>query len=584
MDTLPNEVFDNILSELSRSDKTMLLRCNKSFHQRIEPLLYDSELAKNEAMYYACRFANLEALRLAVSYGAPVSVVKKRGEMRYYWSRRLRGIIVITKHVRVLTLHLAAKSHDLATFKTLLELGAQVDDASVRLKQVKTFMRCLSRRDCWALFRFFLQAGRGSQIAQRSKELSIALITLVRSEAPLELLALLLDNEADPNHVQRGARSMVLSPLSAAILNNSTAQFNFLLERGACIHGTDLPMPSNTTMHIPVFAAARMLAQKGPDMIRLCLANGANINHCTAIKWKRGIGTYAFNLPGGPKYHNFTPLLTFLYSIIDWGKCELVARLAYLFENGALARIPDEATYEIEGGFRHYGAYMMSNLLLRLENDIIPATHEFFTSIHMLLQRGAERPSLQILQDSYKWSSWDDGHMKTYNWMKITRILKWKECLALMMEGPREQGQHPSMKSNLLRDIVIHTGAESSSIPEITTGTIECLLGAGADINRVGTGNHTSSLHKLCFIYNWRARMAMSSYYSTKDRNCAFFRWLLDLGSDPMIEFEHENAIDYLKKDIDDISEEGKDYLLSLASVLETGGGISSDKLKDFVA
>ena len=86
--------------------------------------------------------------------------------------------------------------------------------------------------------------------------------------------------------VQRGQRGELVSPLSAAILNDNRAVFDLLLKRGANINGVDIGLkrhgPKKYALHIPIFAAAWMAARDfatGLRWIAVCIEYGANPNH-----------------------------------------------------------------------------------------------------------------------------------------------------------------------------------------------------------------------------------------------------------------------------------------------------------------
>ncbi|EPE09523.1 hypothetical protein F503_07299 [Ophiostoma piceae UAMH 11346] len=86
--------------------------------------------------------------------------------------------------------------------------------------------------------------------------------------------------------VKRGQRGELVSPLSAAILNDNHVVFDLLLRRGANINGVDLGLkrhgPKKYALHIPIFAAAWMAARdytNGFRWLASCIANGADPNH-----------------------------------------------------------------------------------------------------------------------------------------------------------------------------------------------------------------------------------------------------------------------------------------------------------------
>ena len=110
-------------------------------------------------------------------------------------------------------------------------------------------------------------------------------------------------------------RNMGLSPLSAAIITNSSAIFKLLVDHGVDIHGTEIESTTwlGNHIHIPVLAAVSTMAKytHGIEMMQLCLGSGAKAD-------------YSSDRPPSSDHFYFriypaTPLSCYLDSIEDWG-------------------------------------------------------------------------------------------------------------------------------------------------------------------------------------------------------------------------------------------------------------------------
>ena len=176
IECLPTELLDAIAGHLSHADLGILLQSSQHLHRRIEPVLYGSPTALNQAMRWACKNARLSTIHLAASYGADVSVVHVPRRTR----PRLRRVYSdLPDAIHVSTLQLAAKYHHVDAFAVLLELGAQVDQR-VDGHQIGYLMQQLLANEL--LQEHFLNAGLDSQLRERL-DLDISLL-LVITKAP----------------------------------------------------------------------------------------------------------------------------------------------------------------------------------------------------------------------------------------------------------------------------------------------------------------------------------------------------------------------------------------------------------------
>jgi hypothetical protein len=174
IECLPTELLVDIAGHLSHANLGLLLQSSKHLHRRIEPILYGSPTALNQAMRWACKNARLSTIHLAASYGADVSVVHVPRVGR----PRLGRLYSDLPDVHVSTLQLAAKHHHVDVFAVLLELGAQVDPR-VDGHQIGYLMQHLLANEL--LKDHFLKAGLDSQLRERL-DLDISLVLVITKE------------------------------------------------------------------------------------------------------------------------------------------------------------------------------------------------------------------------------------------------------------------------------------------------------------------------------------------------------------------------------------------------------------------
>lgn len=101
-----------------------------------------------------------------------------------------------------------------------------------------------------------------------------------------------------------------MSPLSAALISNRSEDFQLLLDRGADINGVpNLPpraLPIRP-LHVPVCAAADIMAGRGTHLVQACLDHGADINFVVRIRLDDGSVSVT------------TPLLAYLRAVLSFG-------------------------------------------------------------------------------------------------------------------------------------------------------------------------------------------------------------------------------------------------------------------------
>lgn len=320
---LLESIFDHLEEDAFYPSVTSLIRSCRRLHSRLEPWLYGRHPeAVSRALRWGCREGSAEAVRLAVvAYGADASVA---GPIRAPDEDDDGGSGAAATAVS--TLYRAARHHQPAVFRLLLDLGAGLYDpaapeppAAGRVVQYRRLARSIrgilkgnwqqeeedgqeddeddgTRRrkergdDGVDLFARIVRAGLFDQMrAEPSCPPNVydQLALLIYDGAPTALVRELLDRGADPDGLRQGPSSVgSLCPLSAAVLVGSPDIFRLLLERGADIHSDSTRCEEGATTeggvrrsnpsrglyrpyrlsgtYIPVFAAAGALARRQP--------------------------------------------------------------------------------------------------------------------------------------------------------------------------------------------------------------------------------------------------------------------------------------------------------------------------------
>ncbi|KAK7752839.1 hypothetical protein SLS62_005181 [Diatrype stigma] len=354
LESLPRELFDDIVARLGIPALVALLKCNKRLQGCVEPAIYRRRDVQNTAMLHACKNDNDATIRLAVGrYGASASTIEK---LTYPESndsdKEDDAWSVIT---RMSTLYQALRYPDngscrVHAARALLELGARIEPASVSPAQVGGLLNRLISRYAWTKLSVFLEAGFDAWITGVSAVDRILMGAAKASGGaqppPLNFVHFLLDRGADPNSVHwvEGQKASI-SPLTAAIFTQSPSMVRLFLERGADIRGPQMPIELKCwpgLAQIPIFAAVQSMAQQrgGRDMVQLCLDCGADINQGAVVKYDGG-------------YYNVTPVLVYLHCVMSWeddmndGMLMPADGLAFLLQKGASLEIPHKIPHDI---------------------------------------------------------------------------------------------------------------------------------------------------------------------------------------------------------------------------------------------
>lgn len=192
LETLPTELLKVIFENLSYAGGAALLQCSKNLHRRLEPSFYGTKNARDKAMYSACKRGNKETIRLALSYGADVSVIK--------WGPIPPGFEGAASRFNMRTLQLAARKPNLEAFSLLLQLGAKID--MLHPTGLNHLIHRLFRSGNEALLRTFFKSELSRQISRPYRR-NLPLISMILRRAPFEVVKMLLDEGANPNRFER---------------------------------------------------------------------------------------------------------------------------------------------------------------------------------------------------------------------------------------------------------------------------------------------------------------------------------------------------------------------------------------------
>lgn len=462
-----------------------LNQTSRTLHLHSEPFLYGSVISRDVAMHRALCSGNVETIRRALEYGASPSTT---GQMVGQWYRQ------------VSTLKLALRSGQFETVRFLMEqYGARLCDA-VDLHP-RSLMRLLLKPWNEEFLRKYL-AERTSNTSEPAKEKpgnlwGIPLVPIIRS-VPVDVLRLLLDHGARPNHIYQHCSNQSMSPLSAAIIARSPDHFRTLLGLGANINGQDVK-GERKPMHIPVIAAASdMKDEAGIAMMQMCLDHGADINrpcHIDTLPRPRFVGQRWDAIP----HVCTTALLTYLDSIDSWpadyALDEHTTRpsrpldvVNFFVKNGAdtvsppLRPVPRPEQYRHGRDWRQElydrtweGPSSAIEILLDRWGLEQLASPDFFQVLRLLIQHGAARPFMARILVKYE----GNGPEIVSNWKRLLNLLMTdlkQSDISLDMVLRRVIGDKGGLLNQPAHRRWLGRG-------EVGRASIDALITAGADIN-----------------------------------------------------------------------------------------------------
>ncbi|KAJ3495630.1 hypothetical protein NLG97_g3261 [Lecanicillium saksenae] len=318
---LSGELLLMVLEFLDKAALASLARCNRKLLAIAEPVLYNTELRRDEALLWACWTNNVQVLRKAAHFGAeitaPISVLNPNSS----------GSDVKTE--RILSLRAASMCGYLEAFRTLLELGASLDvpgrlqhEFEVSLVEEIDLIICFlsTCQDLVpVLTQFFTSSvvpsggdhSRGMHYLQRCAEFALAddaRPSLITFEALLSITG--PPGPIDVRFLQ-SRESISPCPVAIAILEGRLDLMERLLSMGASVEGKKMPrlvLPTRCS-DVPIFAAASLIQRDGLQVVRRLAALGANVNRRARIS--RG--------SGGKNYiHAEHPVCVYLATVENW--------------------------------------------------------------------------------------------------------------------------------------------------------------------------------------------------------------------------------------------------------------------------
>ena len=559
LETLPQELLDEIIHGLDFSDSCRLAECSQRLNFGLRNILYTTAQARNDALLLACNFGLPNVLCSATAAGASPSTAQLR---IYEASGRCRTLTV-------LTLHQAAQSGHGQVFRLLLRLGAGV--TAVPIEEQRDFFDRLCGQPHLDFAGLFLESGLVSQLPQES--IDEFMIALIKSRPEVHMVKRLLDLGANPNYVsdwQSGRPTM--SPLSAAVLEGLPDIASLLLDRGAQVNGPDYDCSVSFPFHLPLYALLHETATSDVahfpaelDRLQTYIDGGADVNYRAPVTYDDGRWGRR-----GSRWFHATPLLFYLNHMCQFS--------------------PD-------------------------------AVHDHKTVIQMLVSRGTsvlplpDRPSDRVLQRNKAFSfirnptpiqllleSWGIQYLEHPGFLDILCYLiccgaaaapnigsqlakceetclaaapllipSWKHFVARIAEA---QPSHESL-NRILRQYVMckaspRTAATSEYVSELTFDTLDALLAApGADINWRDPGHDDcTALQQLCRNFRGLEQHPVHGQ-SLPHWWMVFFGQMLARGADPGLEWEGMTAREILVEGWEGYTDQGRKWLGGLLEVIE---------------
>ncbi|KAJ4147043.1 hypothetical protein LMH87_001596 [Akanthomyces muscarius] len=321
---LVDDVFFMVLDYLEPAHLAPLVRCCQLLHTRALPVLLGTEVRRDRALLWACRHGRLSAVRRAVAFGANIVAPAYLATSRVTQNGAGATQIVY----RTSPLRVAAQSGNLVMLQVLMELGATLDmprEFPQKMlspdREISSFLASISekpeRLPLLLLFFNSALAGCGGGFFQGASYAQICLQHAFGGPKlpPVEAVRFLVSYKgpggcASVRRLQ-ASKTKKACPLARAILGRQRELEELLVAHRADIHGIpywteDLPMRA---ADIPIYAAARMMAHDGIDLVRRCIVLGADVRHDSNIV-----------------YTSRTPLPVYLYvaSVENWNKDQLL--------------------------------------------------------------------------------------------------------------------------------------------------------------------------------------------------------------------------------------------------------------------
>ncbi|CAK7200646.1 hypothetical protein SEUCBS139899_003344 [Sporothrix eucalyptigena] len=385
---LPPELMQDIFDRLHFKELAPLMRCSKALYAYVEPEIFRRDLAREVVMDWAISHGQMKVVRNLVErynaspsfYGGMAIITASDGTTRL-WKHPQLTILAVLKRAPDIEEALATFVRlgtslfpDLSSQATMDQVGRMMNVQyflSILYKQMRSLLRRIvsmptktekQRRDKMALVRFFYDQGYRAKpdIFEAPCNIAHTLPRLIHRDEDLPIIKYILEQEMKIEEEEKQARAKQnggsepgdepakiplvdrpercgphgapISPLSAAVLTNSVRVFEYLLQLGADINGPALDFqkygPTAYALHIPIFAAAYLLARRktndsGENWMQICMDNKANINEMALCRLSgthkpyrsvvKSLSYYSQGLRYPPKHYFWaTPLDVFI--------------------------------------------------------------------------------------------------------------------------------------------------------------------------------------------------------------------------------------------------------------------------------
>ncbi|KAH7027954.1 uncharacterized protein B0I36DRAFT_433114 [Microdochium trichocladiopsis] len=301
--TLPNELLEDILRPLARSDLNSLCISCKALQKRIEPFLYADagriiervvhRSIGNTAIIKAARHGPIKTDAWCFSALRQLIRQNRFESFQILWDRDYWDPTYVQGRMHVLK---NKRSGDIWS-------GTPKMFAEACRPASRHFMEYMLEHPC----------NSGHYMGQAVPDILLIKV-LRRGDATASLVQYLLDHGADPHRCQATGGAQA-DPLALAIQHDQMDIFELLLARGASIHGKRFYQKADGILHIPIFTAAVKMASQGPQAVLRCVDSGSMVNHAAAViargRAQRGNGSQK-------KAFMPHPIYAYLYAIEDW--------------------------------------------------------------------------------------------------------------------------------------------------------------------------------------------------------------------------------------------------------------------------
>ncbi|OAA60047.1 ankyrin repeat-containing domain protein [Cordyceps fumosorosea ARSEF 2679] len=547
IETLPLEVFQNIVACLELGDEARLYSTCRRLHLYGTPLLLDPFRRNQRAVLWALRHDDVALLQRCEQSGAPLSVVtvfKTKQPEQVFNRKGEPGRVRVCSPKRLSTLVLAVRGRSPRVFEHLSMRGSGfngVATAALRL-QLRGLMKRLVSPGRLETLQNLIECGFISSVeAFTDRDTAWPLSRAILAGASETLVQLFLDAGADVNASHEHRHFGSIAPLAAAIMSSSSSSgmrrllvLHGAMYEPAALHFRPVARP---TRH-PLFAAVQRLAQSqvhDTSIVEECLAHGCCLNRVEPRVWDRG-----FNWDWRPRQQSSTPLLEFLDTIPSMSggsaaqKRATLQNLAFLLARGA--RTPIAPEDDVPGTLAQAMTPSCLELLIdRWQVESLNDDH-FFAIVTMLVEAGCMDGAMGRIMRRYCRGIRNRDPFFASAWRG------WRRLIDLFLS---RRGVDPSV---LLLHLLVESGTkEMAAVERLLVAAVDHLLARGADINAPASPLGSSALHMLCTIYQhpnpdtmWWHRSPYQEPVVQHRRE--LLRLMMSRGADPLLRFNGRNA------------------------------------------